>query len=393
MGPQSSNEAVTTRGSSRVWYWCNGEDRHGPATPQELRELVRQGRITSASLLWKQGLPQWTPATSLRGLFPEAGPAIPETCNPDGLPAASVVIEKAKKQAAKLVNDLREIDYHKDVVPINASVLAETARDTSFWCVLGLSVVPLLIVTIHQQNYQLTMLSLFFALLWGFVFKHVIVRSTAPWGLLCGSMFFTGTCGITGLLKFYTFLPESYKQLAENANPLISLVGFVAQVGLCEEVCKLTPLFAYALWKRGTLNPLTGVMIGVFSGLGFAAFENILYGQKSVEDSIRWAHDHGDQGLAAGVEVAMISVLLRSLSLVFCHAVWSGISAYFVMRALAADRQKVAMFLVGLVLALTLHGVYDWLVTIQTTFATLVVIASFVLFRIYLSQLRLGMED
>ena len=66
--------------------------------------------------------------------------------------------------------------------------------------------------------------------------------------------------------------------MAESDSSTISLLGYIFQVGLCEEVIKILPVFAYILVYRKKADPLKAVLIGIFSGLGFAAFENMTYG-------------------------------------------------------------------------------------------------------------------
>jgi hypothetical protein len=46
-------------------------------------------------------------------------------------------------------------------MPIDAASLQAMCRDSVFWCVLGLGVIPLLIGTISQQDHQLTLFALF----------------------------------------------------------------------------------------------------------------------------------------------------------------------------------------------------------------------------------------
>ena len=49
--------------------------------------------------------------------------------------------------------------------------------------------------------FGVTAFALFFAFLWGVVFKHFIVRSAAPWSLLIPAMFFTGIIGMNVMLS------------------------------------------------------------------------------------------------------------------------------------------------------------------------------------------------
>ena len=128
----------------------------------------------------------------------------------------------------------------------------------------------------------------------------------------------------------------------------------------------------------------------MFSGLGFAAFENIDYSDRSIARTIEMTQQRGAFGLIDGTADAMVNVMLRSLSLVFCHAVWSGIVGYFLAMAWLTGKRRGALFLVGLLTASVLHGIYNWLsaVLLQPTFSAFVVAASFMLFYAYLSKLR-----
>ena len=82
--------------------------------------------------------------------------------------------------------------------------------------------------------------------------------------------------------------------------------------------------------------------------------------------------------------------MLRSLSLVFCHAIWAGIAAYFTAVASIERRRVGALIIVGILVAAVLHGAYDGLTGLQMTLATAGF--SFVLFYGYLSKLC-GMID
>jgi len=41
------------------WYYVQGEDRKGPVEPQEFHQLVEQGEITGATLVWQDGMSNW----------------------------------------------------------------------------------------------------------------------------------------------------------------------------------------------------------------------------------------------------------------------------------------------------------------------------------------------
>ncbi|MBV6472170.1 MAG: hypothetical protein JPMHGGIA_00423 [Saprospiraceae bacterium] len=302
-------------------------------------------------------------------------------------------IEKGSKQAQTILKDLNDIPLKQEIIPIDHSNIQLLLKDFIFWAVSLLGVIPLLIITVEQVSTQLTMFALFFALVWGVIFKKFIISDTGTRRLAVASLFFTGIMGIWLLLFVYRFLPDFYLAMADSGNLVISLFGYVVQVGLFEEAVKSIPVFLAIKWFQKDLNPLSLITIGVFSGLGFAAFENLHYGDQAVGNTYAKTLDYGTSGLVSGVQNAMVLVLLRSLSLVFCHAVFSGIVAYFISIANIRGEKKGALILIGFTTAAVLHGVYDWLAGLQPTIAALLAGFSFALFYGYLLKLKASRQE
>lgn len=259
----------------------------------------------------------------------------------------------------------------------------------TFWIIAFVAVVPLLITTVNGIDAQLTLFALFFALLWGLILKKYVINDDQNWKHPLAVLLFTGVVGIPLLLFAYKhLLPDFYLRWPDHANPVVSLFGFILQVGLCEELLKLLPVLLVIGLTRGRKTPLQVVTLGVFSGLGFAAFENLSYGDRMVNDAYALTLDYGTQGLVAGVERAVINSMLRAISLVLCHAVFSGIAAYFLAQGQRLGRRREALAIAGLSIAATLHGLYDWLAGIQMTIGALVIGFSFALFFLYVRLIR-----
>jgi len=55
------------------WFYEHGGQQAGPITFQALRQMATSGQITPANLIWKDGMPQWTEAGRVRGLFAAPG--------------------------------------------------------------------------------------------------------------------------------------------------------------------------------------------------------------------------------------------------------------------------------------------------------------------------------
>ena len=50
------------------WFYSNGSDRLGPVTASELRELALQGQLQPTSLIWKEGMGNWAPASKVKDI-------------------------------------------------------------------------------------------------------------------------------------------------------------------------------------------------------------------------------------------------------------------------------------------------------------------------------------
>lgn len=255
-------------------------------------------------------------------------------------------------------------------------------RGFGFWLVLAMGVMPLFIGGIDNPVHRLTGLLFFFALLWGAVFQGMILRSRSSLVAPFLAFFFTGVVGLFVLYTVYAFLPVSYLSMALSDNPLTLLFGQVLQVGLCEEICKLVPVAAYLAIKGERASASTAILVGVYSGLGFAAFENTQYSQAMIMAAAQDVYSAGKYGGHAaatfggedGTYQIIGVVLLRVFSLVFLHAVFSGIAASLLV---AGGVKRIAAAVAAPAL---LHGLYNWLSGVNTIPAGLVIAVSFYFF-------------
>ncbi len=295
----------------------------------------------------------------------------------------------AKKQAAEVLTDLRAMNFRDEIAPLDAQTFTLLKKDFVFWAVFFLGVSPTLLVTLSSSGAQLTGFLLFFAAIWGVIFKNFIIAETSSWRLPLSALFFTGVLAIPIYLVVMGFLPDFYTGLPGSDNFLLRFLGSIFTTGASEELLKIIPVVGYIAWKKSEALPLTIITLGVFSGLGFAAFENISYASMAILKSIDLTFRHGAAGLAQGVEEAMVNVMLRSMSLVFAHATFSGIFAYFIAIGFITKRRRIALGLVGLALAATAHGFYNFLWSVQDLLPSVITALSFMLFYSYLTKIRI----
>lgn len=67
-----------------LWWYASGEQKFGPYSEAQLRDLAQAGHVKGNDLVWHRGLADWTPANTIEGLLP-ATPVTPVA--PDAMPA------------------------------------------------------------------------------------------------------------------------------------------------------------------------------------------------------------------------------------------------------------------------------------------------------------------
>lgn len=64
----------------KTWWYAVGQEKIGPCSGSELMDLVAQGKVFPDTLVWKEGMPNWVPASRIKGLWqklPSTPPAVP----------------------------------------------------------------------------------------------------------------------------------------------------------------------------------------------------------------------------------------------------------------------------------------------------------------------------
>ena len=54
------------------WYYLENNQQQGPVSSAQLKQLAADGRLQPDSLIWKEGLEDWVPASRVKGLFNES---------------------------------------------------------------------------------------------------------------------------------------------------------------------------------------------------------------------------------------------------------------------------------------------------------------------------------
>ena len=175
-------------------------------------------------------------------------------------------------------------------------------------------------------------------LFWVAYFYHQDIYEPEPkWFII--KVFFLGALSVlpaAGLEKLILlFLPQ--QQIPEDHLSLLAFCFLV--IGLLEEISKYLAVY-YLMYKNPEFDeqPMDGLLYGVTAGLGFAALENFFYA--------------ANFGLATGAVRAVVTSL--------AHASFSGIMGYNLGLARLLPSKSVYFIVKGLVLAVLLHGLYDF---------------------------------
>jgi RsiW-degrading membrane proteinase PrsW (M82 family) len=159
----------------------------------------------------------------------------------------------------------------------------------------------------------------------------------------------------------------------QNANWLNFLMLAFLVVALIEEGLKSSFLI-WMMSKNHELDePVDGIIYGITLGLGFASLENFL-----------WASVYG-YGVAA----------MRAVVTTLAHATFTGWMGNYVARYKLSAISDQGLLWKGFLLAWMIHGSYDFLLFLRSSFASLLAFGLIVtlLFRLYRTMQRLSAES
>ena len=130
----------------------------------------------------------------------------------------------------------------------------------------------------------------------------------------------------------------------------------VFTIGVPEELAKAIPIVVVAwIWRHywHTQTPRDYLFLGAVSGLVFGAAEVVHY-----FTNVLGALSGNVNGLV--LQDLTIQYIWRFLTDPIDHAMWAGITGYFIGLAITGANRKYSIGLVGIGIAAVLHGLNDW---------------------------------
>lgn len=272
-----------------------------------------------------------------------------------------------------LFDDLKSLPY--DVLFPVTRWLED--RPWDLWWVRALlffALFPLVITVVFPRGTSLDriagLIALYFASLWAIALYYVI-RPTRLHVLQTALVWlFTVVIGTAIVLTVQTLPPFNVLYAAlQTSMGLVQLVGWVAGVGVCEEVVKALPVLWLVLKARTVRSPRDAAFLGGISGLAFGVAEA---GRYSLSYAIANYLGRLDYGQYLSIQT------LRFVTLPFFHCMLSTVVGYYVGLAGVVPSRARALMVVGIGLAAGAHGLYNFLAN-QSGWLSLVVVGVLVL--------------
>jgi RsiW-degrading membrane proteinase PrsW (M82 family) len=234
--------------------------------------------------------------------------------------------------------------------------------------VIVYGLLPLVFIAVFSSSSDLTTpgwaYSLYIAPLWAIAF-WLLIRP----GRVTGQVIAIAVAAVIWLQVWVQLVTISVNgQLAAPGKPIPfpAAIG----VGLNEETAKALPVLLAALallrWRGTKLDVRMWMFLGTIVGLAFGVREQAFYAPQALKliTSLGAFHDLGlikttaqEQSLAVSAE---LEFALRVFVDGFQHAIWAGVSGFFIGVAVNYRRRRVQLVLLAIAIPAVLHGMNDW---------------------------------
>lgn len=325
------------------YFYLDAGRRVGPYTPDELRQLHLNGVVKPDTQILADGSDVAIP-------FSEYWAKTVGSGVPPKQPSGARTWKDIEDLTQRTREDLRALIPHL-LIPLDEIRSLRWIENRRLIAIAVIGLLPLFLLVGFAQSGEMRAaywgLALYVSVLWAIFFYYVFPapQITLVKSALC--FFVTGAISVSILLLLYRIPPLSWLgSLHSSENVLLRLLGFLAGVGVPEELCKAVVLFI--LLRRGALLPPQALLFyGLMSGLGFGIYEGVGY-QTGKNLTLR-----------SGPEYYLANVL-RLTSLPFLHAIWTGIAGYFIAFAHQYPARKYGLLVIAIGVPAALHGFYNF---------------------------------
>ena len=241
------------------------------------------------------------------------------------------------------------------LVPIGTWLRDPAMRQWLRLLVAAYALTPLVLLIVLQHNGDLVTLGwvycLYVAPLWALVFWFLI----RP-GPLSRLHLIIAAIIIVAELVLIPALTLPWEHALAPPTTSHSLPGWIAGVGLPEELTKALPIMVLAIVllkaRHIKLDVRMWMFLATLSGLFFGAYEaSKVYVPNAILAIAR--------GSALGIPEFAERVFVDGLQ----HALWAGIAGFFIGLGTNYRRQRIPLWLLGIAVPTVLHSLNDWILT------------------------------
>jgi RsiW-degrading membrane proteinase PrsW (M82 family) len=198
--------------------------------------------------------------------------------------------------------------------------------------------------------------SLYLAPLWAMVFYHLI----RP-GKITKTVIVLALANIIGTLALTQLLTLPWESHLFPNSTTRQVLPWIYGVGYAEEITKALPVLVTALIVLYVLKEKLDVrmwmFLGCIAGLTFGVAESVKY----VELFLHIDQEHRGAGV-----IVVLGFAARVFGDGFQHAVWAGISGFFIGMGVNYKRQRILLIAIGVSIPSVLHGLSDWSTQLST---------------------------
>ena len=239
------------------------------------------------------------------------------------------------------------------LVPVRSWLTDPGWRQGTRLLVIPYALLPLLFLALFRSSGNLSApgwaYSLYVAPLWAIAF-WLLIRP-GPVGRLEAV---TGAGVVAWVLLWMTVLTINLNNQL-NAKSFAGALG----IGFNEEAAKALPILLAALLLLRLRNQKLGVrmwmFLGTIAGLTFGVREASLYTTQSIEHIAASAHSPNQAVMGA------LSFAFRVFVDGIQHAIWAGMSAFFIALAVNYPRRRLQLIAFGVSMPAVLHALNDWM--------------------------------
>jgi RsiW-degrading membrane proteinase PrsW (M82 family) len=237
-------------------------------------------------------------------------------------------------------------DNHALLIPVRYLFSLQVFKDKRTLSLMAVGCTPLVLIIVNSTLVSYAGLAAYFSVLWGMFFFSVFKTSQSV-ARDAIRVFIQTPLLASVLISIARYVPPlaTLYDWTTSGNVLMRWAGMFLAVAIIEEICKVLPVYFLARHPGRVLQPRTVVLYGIISGLGFGIWEGVAY-----QWGINREHD---------VDMAYFLNVLRLTSLPFIHAIWAGISSYFVGFSMLLPGARWSLRIVAVLIPAVLHSVHN----------------------------------